>query len=67
MEAKEDMIKQVEEESAKIGLRKEDALCRSRWIVSVNKIAAGLRPIWPPSLIADTTGFQILVSLSLHI
>ena len=35
--------KQVEEESVKVGLRREDALCRSKWIVGVNKIAAGLR------------------------
>ena len=35
--------KQVEEESVKIGLRMEDALCRSKWSVGVNKIAAGQR------------------------
>ena len=35
--------KQVEEKSMKIGLRREDALCRSKWSVGVNKIAAGLR------------------------
>ena len=35
--------KQVEEESMKAGLRRKDALCRSMWSVSVNKIAAGLR------------------------
>ena len=35
--------KQVEEESVKVGLRMEDALCQSKWSVSVNKIAAGLR------------------------
>ena len=35
--------KQVEEESVKVGLRKEDALCRSKWSVGVNQIAAGLR------------------------
>ena len=49
--------RQVEEESIKAGLRREDALCCSRWSVSVNKIAAGLRCIWPPSLIGDTTRF----------
>ena len=32
--------KQVEEESVKIGLRLEDALCLLKWI---NQIAAGLR------------------------
>ena len=35
--------KQVEEEIVKVGLRMEDALCRSKWIVDVSKIAAGLR------------------------
>ena len=35
--------KQVEEESIKVGLRRKDALCHSKWSVSVNKIAAGLR------------------------
>ena len=35
--------KQVEEESVKVGLRMEDALCRSKWNVGVNQIAAGLR------------------------
>ena len=35
--------KQVEEESVKVGLIREDALCRSKWSVDVNKIAAGLR------------------------
>ena len=35
--------KQVGEEIAKIGLRREDALCRSMWSVGVNRIAAGLR------------------------
>ena len=35
--------KQADEESMKVGMRKKDALCRSKWSVSVNKIAAGLR------------------------
>ena len=35
--------KQVEEESVKIGLRREDGLCRSKWSVGVSHIAAGLR------------------------
>ena len=35
--------KQVKEESVKVGLRREDALCCSKWSVGVNKIAAGLR------------------------
>ena len=49
--------KQVEEESVKFGLRMEGALCRSKWRVGVNQIAAGLRLIWPPSLVGDTTIF----------
>ena len=32
--------KQVEEESVKVGLRREDALCCSKWSVGVNRIAA---------------------------
>ena len=35
--------KQVEEESVKVGLKREDALCRSKWCVGINQIAAGLR------------------------
>ena len=35
--------KQVEEEHVKIGLRREDAPCRSKWSVGVNQIATGLR------------------------
>ena len=30
--------KQVDEESVKVGLRREDALCRSKWSVGVNKM-----------------------------
>ena len=37
------------------GLRREDALCRSKWSVGVNQIADGLRCIWPPSLVGDAT------------
>ena len=33
----------VEGESMKVRLRMEDALCRSKWSVGVNKIAARLR------------------------
>ena len=33
----------VGEESVKIGLRREDAHCRSKWSVGVNLIPAGLR------------------------
>ena len=35
--------KQVDEKSVKIGLRREDALCQSKWCVGANQIAAGLR------------------------
>ena len=35
--------RQDEEESVKVGLRREDALCRSKWSVGVNKIAASLK------------------------
>ena len=59
--------KQVEEESVKVGLRRKDALCHSKWSVGVNKIAAALRRIWPSSLVGDTTRFYALVSLSLII
>ena len=32
---------QVEEESVKVGLRRENALYRSKWSVGINQIAAG--------------------------
>ena len=35
--------KQVEDECVKVYLRRENALCRSKWSVGVNQIAAGLR------------------------
>ena len=37
------MKRQVEEESVMIGLRRKDALCRSKLAVVVNWIAAWLR------------------------
>ena len=43
MEAEEDMENQVEEESVKVDLRREDALFRSKWSVGINQIAAWLR------------------------
>ena len=50
----------------KVGLRREDALCSSKWSVDVDKIAAGLRWIWPPSLVGGTTKtLSISFSLSL--
>ena len=35
--------KQVEEESMKVGLRRKDAIYRSKWSVVIHNIAAGLR------------------------
>ena len=32
-----------DEKSMKCGLRRKDALCRSKWSIGVNKIAAGLK------------------------
>ena len=49
--------KQVDEESMKAGLRREDDLCNSKWSVGVNKIATGLKRICPTSLVGDTTRF----------
>ena len=34
---------QVEEKSVKVGLRREDVLCRSKWSVGIYQIAASLR------------------------
>ena len=35
--------RQVEDESIRVGLRRKNALCRSKWSVGIDKIAAGLR------------------------
>ena len=35
--------RQVEEESVKIGLRRDNSLCRLKWCVGVNQIAAWSR------------------------
>ena len=35
--------KQVVKERVKVGLRRVDTLCRSKWSVGVNQIAARLR------------------------
>ena len=35
-------IKRIEQQSVKVGLRRGGALCRSKWSVGVNQIAAGL-------------------------
>ena len=56
---------EVEEESVKVNLRREDALCQSKWSVDIIQIAAGLMCIWPPSLARDTTRFYTLVCLFL--
>ena len=34
--------RQIEDESVKVGLRRDDALCQSKWSVGINQIAAGL-------------------------
>ena len=59
--------RQVEEKSVKVGLRRNDAVYRSKLSVGVKKIAAGLRCIWPPSFIGDTTRFKTLVCVSLSL
>ena len=35
--------KQVQEQSMKVGLGREDSLCCSKWIVGINQIATMLR------------------------
>ena len=67
MEAEEDMKKQVEEESVKVGLKMEDELCCSKWIVGVIQIAAGLRWVWPHSRVGETTKYYTLVFLSISL
>ena len=37
------MEKAEREESVKVGMRREDVLCQSKWSVGVIQIAAGLR------------------------
>ena len=49
-------MEQVEEESMKVGLRREDVLWRSKWIVGVYQISSRLRGIWPHSVV-DTARF----------
>ena len=41
----------------KVGLRRKDALCRSKWSVGVNQIAAGLKRIWLSLLVGDPIDF----------
>ena len=50
-------MKQVEEESVKVGLSREDALCRSKLLFGVKQIATRLRSTWPHSLVGGTTNF----------
>ena len=57
--------KQVEEESVKVGLSREDALCRSKWIFGDNQIATRLSQIRSLSLVVDTTRFKPLASVSM--
>ena len=54
----------VEEEIVMVGLRREDVLCRSKWSVGISQMAAGLRRIWPLSLVGDTAILSALVSIS---
>ena len=49
--------KQVEEESVKVGLSREDALGLSKWTVSDYLNTNRLRRIWPPSFVVDTIKF----------
>ena len=41
----------------KVGLSREDALIRSKWIVGLNKIATVLKGIHSLSLVRDATIF----------
>ena len=51
----------------KICLRNEDTLCRKKWSIGINQNAFGLRSIWPPSFVGDTTNFKHwCLSLSGH-
>ena len=49
--------KKAEKETVLVGLKRRDALYRSMWSVGINHIAAGLRRIWPCSLVVETTRF----------
>ena len=50
--------KQIEEESVKVGLRREDAFCLSKWSVGINQNAVGLRCIWPPTFVGILLHFR---------
>ena len=47
----------VEEESLKVGSRREDVLCRSKWSVGVNQNAAMSRLIMTASVVGGITRF----------
>ena len=49
--------RQIEEESEKDCFTMHDVICRSKWSVDVNQIVAGLRSMWPASLVGNTTRF----------
>ena len=54
--AEEDM--EIEKESVKVGLRKENALCQSKWSVGVDKIIAGLNESVHPHLLRILPDFK---------
>ena len=49
-----------------IGLIRQEVLCRSLWSVCVNLIGNGLRWIWPPSLVGDSTWLLLVWGESGH-
>ena len=49
--------KLIDRESMEVGLSRQDALCRSKWIVGVDLNATRLRIICPPSLDDNPSGF----------
>ena len=56
-------MKQVEDESVKVGLCMEVAFSLSKWIGGGIQITTLLRSIWPPSLFADTPGCITRISI----
>ena len=54
------------DESGKVGLRREDALCRSIRIASITQIVTILKCVWPPSLVGLAVTFFTLIRLSLY-
>ena len=57
---------QVEEESVNVGLRREDALCRSQWIVNTILIATKFMCIWSHSLYVYLVTLTLCVSGHTH-